>query len=188
MVGMLRRPAAMSWPGVVLSHDARHTMPSSSAPSTCTSMSAAIRSRDGRMYAPRRPALVMKSLGAAVRISNGSPPDARMAFLSSAARPSRWLKQLDSSDDELTMVIFGFAMSASERPSARHCAIRPAQSGVPGSRLLRSLRGTRGLVGGGSQERAIALQLALKGAHVDGSRRHAIREREVGGRAGGLAH
>jgi len=79
----------MSWPGVVLSHEARHTMPSSSAPSTCTSMSAAIKSRVGRMYAPCRPALVMKSLGAAVRISNGTPPAARIATLSSSASPSR---------------------------------------------------------------------------------------------------
>jgi hypothetical protein len=86
---MFCRPAAMSWPGVVLSHDASPTMPSSSAPSTCTSMSAAIRSRAGRMYAPRRPALVMKSLGAAVRTSNGSPPAARIAALSSAEIPSR---------------------------------------------------------------------------------------------------
>ncbi len=43
--GMSSRPAAMICPGVVLSHEARHTMPSSSAPSTWTSMSAAMRSR-----------------------------------------------------------------------------------------------------------------------------------------------
>ncbi len=116
-------------------------MPSSNAPSTCTSMSAAIRSRVGRMYAPRRPALVMKSLGAAVRTSNGTPPAARIDFFSSAAIPSRWLKQLESSDDEFTIAIFGLAMSSSVSPSARHCARRPAQSAVPGSRLLRSLRG-----------------------------------------------
>src|SRR5215471_19441993 len=130
----------------------------------------------------------MKSLGAAVRISNGNPPAARMAFLSSAASPSRWLKQLDSSDEELTMAIFGFAMSASERPRARHCAIRPAQSGVPGSRSLRSLRGTRGLRREGSEEGAVALQLALERTHVDCSRRQTIRERQIGGRARGLAH
>src|SRR5215467_5911304 len=185
---MLRRPAAISWPGVVLSHDARHTIPSSSAPSTCTSMSAAIRSRDGRMYAPRRPALVMKSLGALVRISNGSPPAARIAFLSSAASPSRWLKQLDSSDEEFTMAIFGFAMSASVRPSARHCAIRPAQSGVPASRLLRSLCGTRRLLRDGAEEGAVALQLLLERTDVDLSWRQTIRERQIGGRTRGLAH
>src|SRR5262252_784226 len=130
----------------------------------------------------------MKSLGAAVRISNGNPPAARMAFLSSAARPSRWLKQLDSSDDELTMAIFGFAMSASERPSARHCAMRPAQSGVPGSRLLRSLRGTHGLLRDGAEEGAVALQPLLERADVDFSRRQTIRECQIGGRTRSLAH
>jgi hypothetical protein len=86
------------------------------------------------------PALVMKSLGAAVRISNGTPPAARMATLSSSAKPSRWLKQLDSSLDELTMAIFGFAMSSSVSPSARHCARRPDHGTDPSSKLLRSLR------------------------------------------------
>ena len=113
-------------------------MPSSSAPSTCTSMSAAIRSRVGKMYAPRLPALVMKSLGAAVRISNGTPPAARIATLSSSAKPSRWLKQLESSLEEFTIAIFGFCMSSSVRPSARHCARRPDQGTEPSSRLLRS--------------------------------------------------
>src|SRR5262249_11478022 len=132
--------------------------------------------------------LVMKSLGAAVRISNGSPPAARIACLSSAASPSRWLKQLDSSDDELTIAIFGFAMSASERPRARHCAIRPAQSGVPGSRLLRSLCGTCGLLRDGSEEGAVTVQLLLERTDVDFSRRQMIRERQIGGRTRGLAH
>ena len=55
IVGMSSRPAAISCPGVVLSQEARHTMPSSSAPFTATSMSEAIRSRDGRMYCPAAP-------------------------------------------------------------------------------------------------------------------------------------
>ena len=46
---MLRRAAAISWPGTVLSHEVRQIMPSSCAPSTCTSMSLVIRSRIGRM-------------------------------------------------------------------------------------------------------------------------------------------
>ena len=36
---------------------------------------------------------------------------------------------------------FGFAISSSEMPIARHCARRPAQRAVPGLRLLRSCRG-----------------------------------------------
>ena len=38
---------------------------------------------------PPAPALMMKSLGAAVRISNGSPPASRIACLTTAATPSR---------------------------------------------------------------------------------------------------
>ena len=45
MVGTLIRPAAISCPGVVLSHEARQIMPSSMAPSTAASMSLASRSR-----------------------------------------------------------------------------------------------------------------------------------------------
>src|SRR5512140_1570207 len=85
----------------------------------------------------------MKSLGAAVRISKGRPPAARTASFTFAATPSRWLKQLDNSEEEFTIAIFGFCMSASVRPSAFHCARRAAQRGVPGSKLLRSARRMR---------------------------------------------
>ena len=53
IVGMFSRAAAMSWPGAVLSHDARQIIPSSWAPSTCISMSLVMRSRADRMYPPR---------------------------------------------------------------------------------------------------------------------------------------
>ena len=49
IVGMFSRAAAMSWPGAVLSQDARQIIPSSCAPSTWTSMSLVIRSRVERM-------------------------------------------------------------------------------------------------------------------------------------------
>ena len=52
-----------------------------------------------------------------------------------------------SSDDEFTTAIFGFSMSASVRPSARHCARRTAQNEVPGSKLLRSFRVMSAIVG-----------------------------------------
>ena len=80
----------------------------------------------------------MKSLGAAVRTSNGSPPAARIASLSGPTMPSRWLKQIARSDEELTTAIFGLRMSSSEMPSARHCARRTAQRELPSWRLLRS--------------------------------------------------
>ena len=58
----------------ILSHDDRKTMPSSCAPSTCTSMSV-MRSRLGSKNVPARPALVMKSLTAP---SNFSPRRKRL--------------------------------------------------------------------------------------------------------------
>jgi hypothetical protein len=54
--------------------------------------------------------------------------------------PSRWLKQIASSEDVFTTAIFGFSMSASVMPSAFHCARRTAQRDVPRSKLLRSFR------------------------------------------------
>src|SRR5271156_4395202 len=138
MVGMFSRAAAISWPGAVLSQEARHSMPSSSAPSTATSMSFTIRSRADRMYPPRCPALVMKSLGAAVRTSKATPPACSMARLARRAISSRWLKQMASWEEEFTIAIFGLTRSAPDSPSPRHCARRVAQRVVPGSKLLRS--------------------------------------------------
>jgi hypothetical protein len=53
------------------------------------------------------------------------------------AMPSRWLKQIARSEELLTIAIFGFSISASEMPSAFHCARRTAQRDVPRSKLLR---------------------------------------------------
>ena len=115
-------------------------MPSSSAPSTATSISLAMRSRLGRMYCPAAPALVIASDGAAVRTSNATPPAASMAALSGATISSRWLKQEASCDEELTIAILGFSRSSSVSPSADHCARRIAHGVVPGVKLDRSLR------------------------------------------------
>ena len=82
---------------------------------------------------------MMKSLGAAVRISNGSPPASRTASFTTFAMPSRWLKQIASSDELLTTAIFGFSRSSSVSPSAFHCARRTASRGEPGSKLLLSV-------------------------------------------------
>src|SRR5688572_18635277 len=79
---------------------------------------------------------MMKSLGAAVRISNGSPPASRTASFTTRATPSRWLKQIASSDELLTTAIFGLRMSSSLSPRARHCARRTASLGEPTSKLL----------------------------------------------------
>src|SRR5262245_54986131 len=83
---------------------------------------------------------MMKSLGAAVRTSNGTPPAARTASFTTLATPSRWLKQIASSDELLTTAILGLVRSASVKPSAFHCALRTDSRVVPGSKLLRSLR------------------------------------------------
>src|SRR6202034_4353709 len=139
IVGMFSRPAAISCPGVVLSQDARQTMPSSSAPSTATSMSDAMRSREGRMYCPAAPAEVIASDGAAVRTSKATPPAAAIASLSGPTIWSRWLKQEASWEEELTIAIFGFCRSASVSPSAVHCARRIAHGVDPGVKLERSV-------------------------------------------------
>jgi hypothetical protein len=83
----------------------------------------------------------MKSAGAAVRTSNGRPPAARIASFSGPTTPSRWLKQMARSDEELTMAILGLAMSSSGMPSAFHCARRTAQRELPSARSLRRLTG-----------------------------------------------
>ena len=102
-------------------------------------MSLAMRSRLGRMYCPPRPALVIASLGAAVRTSKADSRR-RPGWPSSAAAtiPSRWLKQLarlgravHDRDLRLLHVLVGEA----ER---RHCARRIAHRGAAGGKLLRS--------------------------------------------------
>src|SRR5579863_693176 len=66
----------------------------------------------------------MKSDGAVVRTSKGTPPAALIASLTTRATPSRCAKQTASSEEEFTTAIFGFAMSASDSPSARQCERR----------------------------------------------------------------
>src|ERR1039457_6224576 len=69
----------------------------------------------------------MKSDGAVVRTSKGTPPAARIASLTTFATPSKCAKQTASSDDELTTAIFGLSISASDKPRARHWARRMAE-------------------------------------------------------------
>ncbi len=85
------------------------------------------------MYPPRCPALWMKSLGAAVRTSNATPPAASTARLACRAISSRCEKQIASWDEEFTIAILGLSMSSSLSPSASHCARRVAHRDVPGS-------------------------------------------------------
>ena len=75
----------------------------------------------------------MKSLGAAVRTSNPTPPASSIARLVRRAISSRWLKQIASCDEVFTIAIFGLTMSSSDRPRASHWARRVAQREVPGS-------------------------------------------------------
>src|SRR4051812_6182826 len=135
--GRSSRAAAIRCAGVVLSHEDSNTIPSSTAPSTATSTSLTIRSRVGMRYRPLRPAEVTKSLGAAVRISNGRPPAPRIAAATRFATLSRWMKHTDKVDEVLTTAILGFSWSAREIPIADHCALRTAQRVVPGVKLLR---------------------------------------------------
>src|SRR5688500_17814980 len=83
----------------------------------------------------------MKSLGAAVRTSKGTPPAARIASSSGRTMSSRWLKQIASFEEELTMATLGFVMSSSVSPRALHWARRTAHRELPTVRLLRRLVG-----------------------------------------------
>src|SRR5215218_6276483 len=105
----------------------------------------------------------MKSLGAAVRISSGSPPASRMASATRRATSSRCAKQTDSFEDVLTIAIFGRACSSTDRPIAVHCARRTAQRVVPGSKLLRSEVLMTESLGGGLQGAAVGRH---DGAHA----------------------
>lgn len=67
-----------------------------------------------------------------------------MAAFTSTAMPSRWLKQLASSEEVLMTAILGFSMSASEMPNALHCARLTAQREVPYSKLLLNGRVMKG--------------------------------------------
>src|SRR5437763_4645790 len=115
----------------------------------------------------------MKSLGAVVRTSKPSPPAAAMPALTRAATASRWLKQIARPDEEFTIAIFGLSMSSSDRPSARHCALRVAQRTVPGSKLLRSPDISAVQVGGqaGAEFRVVDLVHAVLAGQVERVRR-----------------
>src|SRR6266700_1386638 len=199
IVGMFSLPAAIRWAGVVLSQEDRHTIPSSSAPSTATSMSLAIRSRLGRMYCPAWPALVIASLGAAVRTSKARPPTARIACFSGPTMPSRWLKQLARSEELLTIAILGFSMSSGVSPSAVHWARRMAQRVVPASKLLRNgLTGSLLCSAVGCLPRVFLCLPAeigagpfeplLQGSHINGAAGDSLTERQAGRGARRLAH
>ncbi len=79
----------------------------------------------------------MKSDGAAVRISKGRPPAARMASCTIPEMRSRCEKQTDRPLEVLTTAILGLSKSLSGMPMAVHCATRTAQRVDPGSKLLR---------------------------------------------------
>lgn len=65
-----------------------------------------------------RPALVTKSDGAAVRISNGSRPAARSSTLSAAAISSRCEKHAARSDDVFTIATLGRSHISGGMPRA----------------------------------------------------------------------
>src|ERR1700687_900577 len=69
----------------------------------------------------------MKSDGAVGRTSNGMPPAARIASLTTRWAPSRCATHPPRSEEELTTAIFGLSMSASDRPSVRQCERRMAE-------------------------------------------------------------
>src|SRR5687768_13094319 len=124
----------------------------------------------------------MKSDGAVVRTSNGTPPAARIASFTTFATPSRCAKHTASSDELLTTAILGLAMSASVRPRASQCdrrvgelAARLRSSGIGISPVLGGRRSGTRRSGGGERHRdrladvgALLAQQRLQFGHIDG--------------------
>ena len=61
-----------------------------------------------------------------MRISNGTPPAARIASFITSAIASRCEKHAARFDELSTTAILGFSQSASDGPMPNHCALRTA--------------------------------------------------------------
>ncbi|SKS26591.1 Uncharacterised protein [Mycobacteroides abscessus subsp. abscessus] len=81
IVGMFRRNAAISMPGVILSQLEMHTRASARCASTMYSIESAIRSRDGSEYNIPSCPIAMPSSTAIVLNSRGTAPAAAIASL-----------------------------------------------------------------------------------------------------------
>ena len=126
MVGMFRRMAAISMPGVILSQLLMQTSASAQCALTMYSTLSAIRSRLGRLYSMPLWPMAIPSSTAMVLNSLAMPPAASISRATSWPMSCRctwpgtnWVK-------ELAMAMIGLPKSSSVMPVARHRARAPA--------------------------------------------------------------
>ncbi len=125
-VGMLRRRAAISIPGVILSQLEMHTSASAWCALTMYSTESAIRSREGSEYSMPPCPMAMPSSTAMVLNSRGMPPAAVIA--SETMRPTgcRCVWPGTNSVKLFATAIIGLPKSAAFTPAARNRARAPA--------------------------------------------------------------
>src|SRR5690606_26857116 len=126
MTGMLRRNAAISMPGVILSQLEMHTRASAQWAFTMYSTESAMISRDGRLYSMPSWPMAMPASTAMVLNSLATPPACSISRATSWPRSFRctcpgtnWVK-------ELAMAMMGLLKSSLSMPVARHNARAPA--------------------------------------------------------------
>ena len=125
-VGMFRRSAAISMPGVILSQLEMHTRASAQCALTMYSTASAISSRLGSEYSMPPWPIAMPSSTAIVLNSFATPPAAATASATSAPRLRRWTWPGTNCVKLFATATMGLPKSASVIPVARHRARAPA--------------------------------------------------------------
>ena len=126
ITGMLRRSAAISMPGVILSQLEIHTMASAQWALTMYSTASAMISRLGSEYSMPSWPMAMPSSTAMVLNSLATPPARSISRATSWPMSLRWTWPGTNWVKELAMAMIGFLKSASFIPVARHKARAPA--------------------------------------------------------------
>ena len=126
MVGMFRRMAAISIPGVILSQLEMHTSASAQWALTMYSMESAIKSRLGREYNMPLCPMAMPSSMAMVLNSLAIAPAFSISRATSWPMLCRWTWPGTNWVKELATAMMGLPKSVSITPVARHNARAPA--------------------------------------------------------------
>ncbi len=128
-VGMFRRIAAISMPGVILSQFEMQTIASAQCALTMYSTESAIRSREGSEYSMPPWPIAMPSSTAMVLNSLATPPAASISRATSWPRSFRWTwpghelgERVDDGNDRLVEVAVFHAGGAPEGTGACHIA------------------------------------------------------------------
>ena len=124
--GILRRIAAISMPGVILSQLLMQTRASAQCAFTMYSTASAINSRDGRLYSMPEWPMAMPSSTAMVLNSLATPPAAAISPATSWPRSLRWTWPGTNWVKELAIAMIGLPKSPSCMPVARHRLRAPA--------------------------------------------------------------